>query len=55
MRSGTASPGEHFWHIAEEAVSDPGGDASDDEEVASYWHRLVEATVTDCCHPVTPT
>lgn len=39
----TVKPGEHFWSIAEQVLTQAWGRSPTDAETAPYWERLVEA------------
>lgn len=47
-------PGESFWTIASEAVSDHLGDAADDRVIDAYWRRLIDANRDRLANPSDP-
>jgi hypothetical protein len=51
--SWTVAAGDSFWLIAAQTVSPAGGEPSDDE-VLSYWRRLVEANTSLLLDPGNP-
>lgn len=46
-------PGEHLWSIAAQILEEAGGPATDDE-VATYWRRLVGANLDRLADPANP-
>ena len=46
--------GDHFWLIAEEILEDALGEVPDDDQVAVYWRRLIEANLDRLVAPDNP-
>lgn len=53
-RNWVVRPGEHFWSIAVEVVTDEVGDEPSPELVERYWGRLVEANRATLSDPSNP-
>lgn len=50
----TVQPGDHFWGIAEQALSDAWGRQPTDAELAPYWRRLIEHNRHRLADPTNP-
>lgn len=47
-------PGDHLWSVAVRVLDDELGQPSSDDEVATYWRRLVEANLDRLADPANP-
>lgn len=50
----TVGPGDHFWSIAEQVLSQAWGRAPTDDEVVGYWNTLIAANSERLADPGNP-
>jgi nucleoid-associated protein YgaU len=50
----TVRPGDNFWQIARSVLADARGRPPGNREIASYWHRLIDANRARLAHPNDP-
>ena len=50
----TVGPGDHFWSIAEQVLTDAWGRAPTDAEVVGYWDRLISVNSERLADPGNP-
>lgn len=51
----TVEPGDHFWAIAEDTLTETWGRAPSDDEIVPYWHQLIDENRDRLLPLVTPT